>query len=315
MAQAQDIPSRLTGLLVVKTTNGVVGLYSRGLAVTAAGTICAIGFSTTGARSTDRGKTWTAVSVPASGGTSGWDGLTYGGGRLVAVNNNYTAACYSANDGQSYSTVTIPGGTYNWYDTCYDAVAGRFVAVGGAPGNRAAYSGDGGASWTASTMPVTLNWYASASWGGRTLAAGYSSGSPTTAYATSEDGGATWTARTLPMALAVNRARIVRGRFCLVGSGTDGKGYLLTSDNGLSDWRVYPLPFVAGDFDYGEGLWLFMSGAANVPLALTTDLKRFELLNGGGASDSAQNVVFAAGRFVMLPPYNGTTTNVFSLGV
>lgn len=314
MTQAQDIPSRLTGLPVIKSTNGVVGLYSRGLAVTAAGTICGIGFSTTGGRSTDRGKTWTAVSVPASGGSSGWNGLTYGGGRLVAVNNNYTAACYSANDGQSYSLSTLPGGIYNWYDACYDAVTGRFIAIGGAPGNRAAYSGDGGASWSAATMPATLNWYTCAAWGGRTLAAGYSSGSPITTYATSEDGGVTWTARTLPMALAVNRARIVRGRFCLVGVGTDGKGYLLISDNGLSDWRVYALPFVAADFDCGEGLWMFMSGGGNVPLALTTDLKRFEVLSGGGASDSATSLAFAAGRFVLLPPYNGTTTNVFSLG-
>jgi len=78
-------------------------------------------------------------------------------------------------------------------DRLISVSSGKFVAVADST-NKAACSSDGGATWTAATLPSSADWARLAYGNGKFVAVAYG----TNKAAFSSDGGATWTAATLP---------------------------------------------------------------------------------------------------------------------
>jgi hypothetical protein len=110
--------------------------------------------------------------------------------------------------------------------------ANTIVALGYST-DLAAYSLDGGASWTAITLPLNRLWQ-SVKWGnGLFLAIGYA----TSDYLTSPDG-ITWTARTLPGG-AVARAFADYGNGVWMTVSNSAGGSIHTSPNGFAPWTTY----------------------------------------------------------------------------
>ena len=96
------------------------------------------------------GVTWTITGSPVLDST-GYDAITYGGGKFVAVRSGTTNAMYSA-DGETWTGVTLPGTLDAASDVVYGN--GKFVALGGT--NGIMYSLDG-VTWVenALTLPLT----------------------------------------------------------------------------------------------------------------------------------------------------------------
>jgi hypothetical protein len=113
--------------------------------------------------STD-GINWTTTELPTLDGSYWWDHVAYGDGAFVAIAVNpggypqRNEAAYSS-DGFNWTVTTLPD-TY-WCDIAYGN--GVFVTV--SQQNTAAYSTDGGKTWTATTVPNVGSgyWYNMAS--------------------------------------------------------------------------------------------------------------------------------------------------------
>ncbi len=103
--------------------------------------------------STNGGVTWTAATV-----ATGSKAITYGGGRFVIVEGNFSnSVAYSAN-GIAWTVTTLPSNDdsteSNWVDVAYGN--GRFVAIADSSA-MAAYSVNG-ATWYKSNLPAISEW-------------------------------------------------------------------------------------------------------------------------------------------------------------
>jgi hypothetical protein len=112
----------------------------------------------------DNNLTLTITAVNASGGILEVDQVGYGsGGVYVAVASGSTQVAYSSN-GTTWTLATLPSsGTWTAVahglidDGSTIAKISRFVAVRSGS-SAAAYSDDGGATWTASSLPASAAW-------------------------------------------------------------------------------------------------------------------------------------------------------------
>lgn len=83
--------------------------------------------------------------------------VTYGGGKFVAPSSNSNLTAYSTN-GDIWENGTGTPSSKKWYRAVYGQ--GKFVMVPGDSKNTmAAYSDDGGDSWTATLMPTSVTWF------------------------------------------------------------------------------------------------------------------------------------------------------------
>ena len=137
--------------LSVTLTSSVVG-YGNGKFVLLSNRNCAF-------YSTD-GITWTETTIVNS--ATGWNSITYGDGKFVAIAKNSsggTKAAYST-DGITWKEATLPESNY-WLGVTYGN--GKFVVVANSNTTAggtytAAYSMDG-ITWTKTTFPESLAWY------------------------------------------------------------------------------------------------------------------------------------------------------------
>ena len=112
---------------------------------------------------------------------------------------------------------TLPS-SETWTSVAYGN--GAFVAV--AQGSTAAaYSTNGGVTWTASTLPSSETWYSVAYGNGAFVAVAASS----TAAAYSTNGGVTWTASTLPSSPFWTSVAYGNGAFVAVAQGSTAAAY------------------------------------------------------------------------------------------
>ena len=109
---------------------------------------------------------------------------------FVAAGSGATG-CWSTDNGASWTSATMPGGTGNWFAIAWGGgLGGKFFAAKQNT-NQGAYSTDG-KTWTAATLPASNNWRCAAYGGGNWVI--LATGSPTNNILTSTDG-VNWTAR------------------------------------------------------------------------------------------------------------------------
>ena len=120
------------------------------------------------------GRDWWAVTLPSS---SGWQSVTYGDGKFVAVGSN--KAAYSTN-GATWTASTLPSSA-NWLSGTYGD--GKFVAVT-INSDQAAYSTNG-TTWTAVTLPSSSDWRSVTYGDGKFVAVAYNSDQA--AYSSAQD--------------------------------------------------------------------------------------------------------------------------------
>jgi len=129
-----------------------------------------------------------ARTLPASG---TWTGIAGLGGVYTAVLSSSVTSARST-DGQTWSAGgNMPSGAA-WRSVAAGTVGSTnyFVAVATTTSNAAAWSANGGQTWTAATLPSSANWVSVTFGDGRFVA--IASGGTATAFST--DGGQTWTA-------------------------------------------------------------------------------------------------------------------------
>ena len=112
---------------------------------------------------------------------------------------------------------TLPS-SQNWFSVTYGN--GAFVAVANGS-TAAAYSTNGGVTWTASTLPSSSDWIAVTYGNGAFVAVAYNS----TAAAYSTNGGVTWTASTLPSSATWRSVAYGNGAFVAVANGSTAAAY------------------------------------------------------------------------------------------
>ena len=146
--------------------------------------------------------------IKGDGRAISYDGITYYSGTSFYDDARNVPYAYSSTlmtfvsgyyTGSKYGYATLHGtattmpSASDWRGIAYHAVAAVYVAVAYAS-NAAAYSSDGGATWSAKTLPSTANWTAVCA--SSTIANKFVAVASSTTGASSTDG-STWTARTL----------------------------------------------------------------------------------------------------------------------
>jgi len=218
------------------------------------------------AYSTNGGYTWTAgATLPSSGtwSTIAYGRLTNGSTRWVALKANSTECAFTANGAQSSWTTggALPASS-NWSSIAYGK--GKFVAIASGT-NSFAYSTDGGATWTAGSLPnVGTNLWASVAYGNNRFVAVSATSGTTAAYSLD---GITWTSATLSVSAAYSSVRYGQGVFLAVNDSNNAS----SSEDGIK-WTTRALTrgsgtgFLTATFGNPSrsGIW------AAIPSASTT---------------------------------------------
>ena len=210
----------------------------------------------------------TAEALPSSG---TWSSVAFAGSRFVAVRTSSSNATAFSIDGQSWS----PGGNLtasaNWVSIAAGEISDTLYYVAIRSGsNAAAYSTDGGGTWTATTLPTVTNtnWTAITYYDGQFVAV--RSGSTGAAYSTT---GTSWATGSLPS--TASWSDVVGGTigsvsyFVAIASGGTAAAY---SFDGGATWSASTLPASAtwSAIAYGNSRFVAISsGSANA--AVSTD--------------------------------------------
>ncbi len=186
---------------------------------------------------------------------------------------------------------TLPS-SQTWQSVTYGN--GAFVAV--AYGSTAAaYSTNGGVTWTAATLPSSAYW-ASVAYGNGAFVAVAGGSSTIAAYST--NGGVTWTASTLPSSQTWQSVTYGNGAFVAVAAGPSTAAAYST--NGGVTWTAATLPSSQTwrSVAYGNGAFVAVAAGPSTAAAYST--------NGGvtwtastlPSSQSWQSVTYGNGAFV-----------------
>jgi hypothetical protein len=164
--------------------------------------------TTTGSTNSDiiwsrDGINWNNTSLPSS---SYWTKSSGANGKFLATTNVSGARTAAISDnGESWTAVTLPAGSYNWaYAAGVDSIliATSSFTGAGAGTNVTARSTDSGATWSlGGTFPSNGGWGSICFGNGNFVAVSYSAssgGAATTNAAYSTDNGVTWNASTMP---------------------------------------------------------------------------------------------------------------------
>jgi hypothetical protein len=221
---------------------------------------------------------------------------------FVAAGSGATG-CWSTDNGASWTSSTMPGGTGNWFAIAWGGgLGGKFFAAKQNT-NQGAYSTDG-KTWTAATLPASNNWRCAAYGGGYWVI--LATGSPTNNILTSTDG-TNWTASSYQPAGGASFSSVVwsaaQSQFVAIDSG---RGAAYTSPTGVTwtqtttgisnlSWNqvawgtanggyyVSGSPGGGGNFVYSTNgtSWTTASGLSSTPwnnIAYNTSLNRWIML-------------------------------------
>ena len=165
------------------------------------------------------GSTWTTSTLPAS---TTWTGIGYGNKYWVALRSSSNLSHYSNDNGVSWKQATMPS-TAAWRYIAFGNNA--FVAIDNtSASNKAAYSTNYGATWTASTLSSSpaSGWKGLAYGGGVFVAI---PGGSTNFVSYSTDFGVTWNLGTLPSTTTWESIAYGNGRFVAVSSTSGAAAY------------------------------------------------------------------------------------------
>ena len=222
-------------------------------------------------------------------------GCAFGDGVYIAVGYNQI---YRSIDGENWTKITTAIAINNqWTRVGYGG--GRFVVVATSSSTqRAAYSTDGGLTWTAGNLAAQA-WIDVAYGNGRWIAI---AGSGTTKYQRySDDGGATWTAQT-PPAFANFAKRIIHDGTNFVALSSPTNGQIAYSTNGDS-WTIRSMGGNdCQDIAYGDGTYLVTQGSSSgttLGFTRSTDLENWETVTTPNMLANPLQITYGNGNFVM----------------
>ena len=222
-------------------------------------------------------------------------GCAFGDGVYIAVGYNQI---YRSEDGENWTQITTAVAVNNqWTRVGYGG--GRFVVVATSSSTqRAAYSTDGGLTWTAGNLAAQA-WIDVAYGNGRWIAI---AGSGTTKYQRySDDGGSTWTAQT-PPAFANFAKRIIHDGTNFVALSSPTNGQIAYSTNGDA-WVIKNLPSKdCQDIAYGDGTYLVTQGSSTgstLGFSRSTDLDTWETVTTPNMLAQPLQIAYGNGNFVM----------------
>jgi len=164
--------------------------------------------------------------------------MAYGNGSFVAVAAGSTSSMRSTNGTTWAAGGALPAST-NWRSIAAGAISGTtyHVAVSGTSGTQAAYSTNGGVSWTTSTLSATATW-SSVAYGNSRFVAISSAGTDTSI----STNGTTWAAGgALPSSTTWISVAYGNGKFVAVSGGAGSSDAAAYSTNG-SSWSASTLP-------------------------------------------------------------------------
>ena len=266
--------------MTAKEVNGVLKVGAKGTIPEAlpqeASALKSGNLPTTGWSTLDEG--WLQNTLPAS---IEWSGITYGGGKYVAVAERSSAGAYST-DGITWTAMSMPAST-KWSGITYGD--GKFVAVAFISG---AYSTDG-INWTEMTLPGTMEWRSVTYGGGKFVAV--TSSSQNSAYSTD---GINWTAMSMPASKSWYDVTYGDGKFVAVADGssysaysTDGINWTEKSMPSSRDWR---------SVTYGNGKFVAVANGTNFGAYSTDGIGWTEMTLP--ASRSWKSITYGNGKFV-----------------
>ena len=260
--------------VIVETANGGATWTRRAVPFGAAGqptaiscplsTVCYVASGQGAAsvlESTDGGSTWTPLTLGAIAGSLRGlaDIACTSATACVAVGTSSTgtlAAISTTNGGTSWTSATVPttSGTLAGVScpSATDCVAVGFTLTATGTGGTYTSSGDilattdGGAIWTAQTVPTGATYLDSVSCPSATDCVATGSHVVTTS-----DGGSTWTAQTVPTGFFGTGVACETTSHCLVvGQATSSTQAVLATTDGGSTWSAQTVPSVTGEL-YG----------------------------------------------------------------
>ena len=210
-----------------------------------------------------------------------WSGITYGDGKFVAV--AFIDGAYST-DGINWSSMTLPG-TREWKSVTYGG--GKFVAVTSSSQN-SAYSTDG-ITWIEMSMPASRTWYSVTYGDGKFVAV--ADGSSYSAYSTD---GINWTEKSMPASSSWRSVTYGNGKFVAVAIGTNQGAY---STDGIG-WTGMTLPASRSwiSVTYGNGKFVAVASGSDKGAYSTDGINWTEFTLS--ASSSWRSVTYGNGKFV-----------------
>ncbi len=255
--------------------------------------------------------TYSATTRTASS-VANWFNLAYANGSFVAIPLGGSATMRSTN-GTTWTAGGALPTTSNWADIAAGSISGTtyHMAVSFTTGTTAAYSTNGGVSWTSSTLPASGDWRCLAYGDGRFVAIEYngvtntavstngttwslggtlpsntwtsitygngkfvaiSGGGGSSNQAAYSTNGLAWTTTTLPSSTTWSSVTYGNGRFVAVAHSGTNAAY---SFDGIT-WTASTLPSSSSwaDIQYGQGTFIAMGGWAEVTstdIATSTD--------------------------------------------
>jgi len=177
--------------------------------------------------SDDGGVNWTEITLPLS--AIGWPDVVYGNGRFVAAYSDAAQGCAYSTDGAAWTL----GGLTQVIVACLGYGGGVFVALA-TGGTNAAYSTDGGLTWTATPIPLTSGIFFGVAYGsGRFVSV--KSSSNESMYSTD---GINWSAGgNLPSSEPWRDVIYAKGLFIVISGDTTNRKTAYSNDGGLT-WNA-----------------------------------------------------------------------------
>ncbi len=191
----------------------------------------------------------------------------------------------------------------SWTSVAYGN--GAFVAIANGSAT-AAYSTNGGATWTATTLPSSASW-TSVAYGNGAFVAVAQGPSTTAAYST--NGGVTWTASTLPSSASWTSVAYGNGAFVAVALGPSTTAAYST--NGGVTWTASTLPSSTSwtSITYGNGAFVAIAQSSSAA-AYSTDGGVTWTASTLPSSQFWYSVAYGNGAFVAIA--NGSATAAYS---
>jgi hypothetical protein len=174
-------------------------------------------------RSTDKGQTWSEVTLPTASNTQ-WYGLSAGGGRIILSALSVTTGAYSTDGGASWSTWTQPTSGF-----VVRALSASLSFADNTSGIQY-ISTNHGASWTNDAANWPIDAFDAILYKGRLVASIWSN-TPTVKY---RDPGGVWVTVALPHSVNVGRFQIIQD--VLYMQGDSGLAPVYSTDG--ATWKA-----------------------------------------------------------------------------
>ena len=238
---------------------------------------------------------WTVTTSPGGG----WQDVTYGDGKFVAVARDTTNRVMYSTDGINWTAVN--SGVDNHYGITYGD--GKFVAVGNTGDSRVIYSTNA-INWSVATAPERNDWWSVIYGNGKFVAVAYN-GEGTNRIMYSSNG-INWTKATAPENNRWYSVTYGDGKFVAVA--TNGTNNVMYSTDGINWTATKAAGSALQSVTYGDGMFVAVATGNRVMYSLDGTVWDGDLPELTFASDKdIEN--FRRGDVVQSPDVKVVSTN------